>query len=162
MVDGAVSHDQITRFLSAADYDGRTLWQQVKPLVRDIQQDDGVLLVDDTIQTKAAYGMRMSSICWHYDHSQNRSVKGINCGLTACIMSDGVSVPVTYELIRKPILFSDVQTRRVKRKSLVTKNELMRKMLRTPRQHNQLEPIAIVLADSWFGQRKLNLHPKDP
>ena len=33
LVDGVVSHDQVTRFLSGADYDGRTLWQQVKPLV---------------------------------------------------------------------------------------------------------------------------------
>ena len=36
--------------------------------------------------------MRMS--CWHYDHSQNRSVKGIN--LLNCVYhADGVSVPVT-------------------------------------------------------------------
>ena len=41
LVDGAVSHDQVTRFLSGADYDGQTLWQQIKPLVRDIQQEDG-------------------------------------------------------------------------------------------------------------------------
>ena len=38
LVDGVVSHDQVTRFLSGADYDGRTLWQQVKPLVREIEQ----------------------------------------------------------------------------------------------------------------------------
>ena len=37
-------------------------------------------------------------ICWHYDHSQNRSVINLlNC-------ADGVSLPVTYELIRKPTL----------------------------------------------------------
>jgi hypothetical protein len=40
LVEGAVSHDQITRFLSRMDYDGRTLWQQVKPLVRDVEQDE--------------------------------------------------------------------------------------------------------------------------
>ena len=76
LVDGAVSHDQVTRFLSAADYDGRTLWQQVKPLVRDLQQADGVLIVDDTIQPKP-HTDENDLICWHYDHSQNRSVKGI-------------------------------------------------------------------------------------
>ena len=89
-------------------------------------------------------------ICWHYDHSQNRSVKGIN--LLNCVYhADGVSLPVTYELIRKPILFSDMQTRQVKRKSLHTKNELMRQMLRTC-QHNQL-PYRYVLADSWFSAK---------
>ena len=39
LVEGTLSHAQATRFQSAADYDGRMLWQQVKPLVRDIQQD---------------------------------------------------------------------------------------------------------------------------
>ena len=149
LVEGAISHDQVTRFLSAADYDGRTLWQQIKPLVRDIQQDDGVLIVDDTIQAKP-HTDENDLICWHYDHSQNRSVKGIN--LLNCVYhAGGVSLPVTYELIRKPILFSEVQTRQVKRKSLHTKNELMRQMLRTC-QHNQL-PYRYVLADSWFSAK---------
>ena len=149
LVDGAVSHDQVTRFLSGADYDGQTLWQQVKPLVRDIQQDDGVLIVDDTIQEKPPTDEN-ALICWHYDHSQNRSVKGIN--LLNCVYhAGGVSLPVTYELIRKPILFSDVQTRQVKRKSAVTKNALMRQMLRTC-QRNQI-PYRYVLADSWFSAK---------
>ena len=89
-------------------------------------------------------------ICWHYDHSQRRSVKGLN--LLNCVYhADGVSLPVTYALIRKPILFSDVQTRQVKRKSLGTKNEQMRQMLRTC-QHNQI-PYRYVLADSWFSAK---------
>ena len=67
-------------------------------------------------------------ICWHYDHSQNRTVKGIN--LLNCVYhASDVSLPVTYELITKPVLYTDVKTRRVKRKSLVTKNDLMREML---------------------------------
>ena len=92
----------------------------------------------------------MTLICWHYDHSQNRAVKGIN--LLNCVYhADGVSLPVTYELIRKPILFSDLKTHQVKRKSLHTKNELMRKMLRAC-QHNQLK-YRYVLADSWFSAK---------
>ena len=62
-------------------------------------------------------------ICWHFDHSKNRSVKGLN--LLNCIYQAGeVSVPVAYELVRKPIRFCDRQTRRVKRKSEVSKNRL--------------------------------------
>ena len=149
LVDGALSHDQVTRFLSGADYDGRTLWQQVKPMVREIEQDDGVLIVDDTIQEKP-HTDENDLICWHYDHSQHRTVKGIN--LLNCVYhAGGVSLPVTYELIRKPILFSEVQTRQVKRKSLHTKNELMRQMLRVC-QHNQL-PYRYLLADSWFSAK---------
>ncbi len=149
LVDGAVSHDQVARFLSGADYDGQTLWQQVKPLVHKIQQTNGMLIVDDTIQEKP-HTDENDLICWHYAHSQNRSVKGPN--LLNCVYhADGVSLPVTYELIRKPILFSEVQTRQVKRKSLHTKNELMRQMLRMC-QHNQIT-YRYVLADSWFSAK---------
>ena len=152
LVDGAVSHDQVTRFLSGADYDGKTLWQQVKPLVREIEQADGVLIVPPRTRGQAKpHTDENDLICWHYDHSQNRSVKGLN--LLNCVYhASGVSLPVTYALIDKPILFSDVQTRQVKRKSLHTKNELMRQMLRTC-QHNQI-PYRYVLADSWFSAKE--------
>ena len=62
-----------------------------------------------------------------------------------------MSLTVTYALIRKPILFSDVQTCQVKRKSLYTQNELMRQMLHTC-QHNQL-PYRYVLAIAGFRPR---------
>ena len=123
--------------------------RQIKPLVRDIQQDDGVLIIDDTIQEKP-HTDENDLICWHYDHSQNRAVKGLN--LLNCVYHAGeTSLPVTYELIRKPILFSDLQTQQVRRKSMHTKNELMRKMLRAC-QRNQL-PYRYVLADSWFSAK---------
>ena len=46
-------------------------------MIRDIEQDDGVLIFDDTIQEKP-YTDENDLICWHYDHSQSRTVKGIN------------------------------------------------------------------------------------
>ena len=49
-VEGAVSHDQVTR--PREDYDSKTLWEQVKPMVRAIEQPDGVLIFDDTTQEK--------------------------------------------------------------------------------------------------------------
>ncbi len=52
LLEGAISHDQVTRFLSRTDYDAKTLWQHVKPMIRSIQKDDGVLIFDDTIQEK--------------------------------------------------------------------------------------------------------------
>jgi len=150
LVEGAVSHDQVTRFLSGSVYDSKTLWQQVKPMVRTIEQDDGVLIFDDTIQEKA-HTDENELICWHFDHSQNRTVKGIN--LLNCVYhASDVTIPVAYELIQKPTLFSDVKTRRVKRKSEVTKNELLRQMLRVC-QHNQLK-YRYVLADSWFSAKE--------
>ena len=56
--------------------------------------------------------------------------------LLNCIYQAGeVSVPVAYELVRKPIPFCDRQTRQVKRKSEGTKNQLLRQMLRTCQQN---------------------------
>ncbi len=53
MVEGKVSHDQVTRFLSAQEYTSKDLWHQVKRTVRSVERDDGVLILDDTIQEKA-------------------------------------------------------------------------------------------------------------
>ena len=150
LLEGAISHDQVTRFLSRTDYDAKTLWQQIKPMVRAMQQDDGVLIFDDTIQEKP-HTDENDLICWHYDHSQNRTVKGIN--LLNCVYHAGdVSLPVTYALINKPILYTDVKTHRVKRKSLVTKNDLMRDMLRVCKR-NRIK-YRYVLADSWFSSKE--------
>ena len=60
MVDGDVSHDQITRFLSAQEYTSKDLWHQVKSTVRSIERDDGVLIFDDTI-SKRKFGPTRAS-----------------------------------------------------------------------------------------------------
>ena len=44
MLEGEVSHDRITRFLSADVYDSKALWRLVKPMVREIESDEGVLI----------------------------------------------------------------------------------------------------------------------
>jgi hypothetical protein len=59
---------------------------------------------------------------------------------------------VAFELVTKPILYSDLQTRKLKRKSEVTKNELMRQMIRTCIQ-NELK-FCFVLTDSWFSSEE--------
>lgn len=50
MMDNAVSHDQITRFLSKNEFTSKDLWLQVKATVRKIESEDGCLIFDDTIQ----------------------------------------------------------------------------------------------------------------
>ena len=77
LTDGVVSHDQVTRFLSEPRKTGADLWAKVKPLVRQIQSSEGVLIFDDTIEEKP-YTDENEIVCWHWDHSQNRHVKGIN------------------------------------------------------------------------------------
>jgi hypothetical protein len=53
MTGGAMSHDKITRFLSEKELNSSELWRLVKPLVREIEDEDsGVLIIDDTIEEK--------------------------------------------------------------------------------------------------------------
>jgi hypothetical protein len=124
MVDRQVSHDKVTRFLSARQYTSKDLWAQVKPTLRSVQSNEGVLIFDDTIQEKA-WTDESELMCWHYDHVSGRNVRGINL-LNALYNSNGASIPVAFELVKKPIQYSDLKTRKPRRKSEVTKNELMR------------------------------------
>jgi len=52
MTDNAVSHDQITRFLSKNKFGSKELWKRVKKTVREIESEEGCLIFDDTVQEK--------------------------------------------------------------------------------------------------------------
>jgi len=52
LLGNAVSHDRITRLLSGRDFTSSDLWQAVKPLVRQVQSEDAVLIIDDSIEEK--------------------------------------------------------------------------------------------------------------
>lgn len=149
MVHGAVSHDKITRFLSEREYTSKDLWLEVKSAVRQIEREDGVLIFDDTICEKM-WTDENEVVCWHYDHTKGRLVKGINL-LNALYHNGGVSIPVAFEVVNKPLQFCDVSTRQFKRASLVTKNELMRDMMAVC-MANQLK-FCYVLMDSWYAAR---------
>lgn len=150
MLDNAISHDKITRFLSGRQFDSKDLWRLVKSTVRSIESSDGVIIFDDTIQEKC-WTDENEIMAWHFDHSKNRAVKGVN--ILNCLYNvDGADIPVAFEIIRKTIRFCDLATRKEKRKSEVTKNELMRSML-TVCVHNNLL-FKYVLADSWFASKE--------
>ena len=124
MVEGEVSHDQVTRFLSGQDFTSKDLWRQVKSMVRSVENSDGVLIFDDTIQEKA-WTDENELMCWHYDHVSGRNVRGINL-LNALYHCNGASIPVAFELVKKPIQYCNIEIRQLKRRSEVTKNELSR------------------------------------
>ena len=147
LLEGEISHDQVTRFLSSNDFTSKELWNKVKKDVRKIEDDSGVLIFDDTVQEKR-YSKENDLICWHFDHTVNRSVKGINL-LNCLYHANGVSLPVAFELVTKPTRYCDLKTKKEKRKSDITKNENLRAMLKTCQQ-NQLK-WRYVLADSWFS-----------
>jgi len=150
MIEGQIAHDQITRFLSAEEFTSKDLWTLVKPTVREVEQDDAVLIFDDTIQEKP-YTDENEVMCWHYDHTKGRAVQGFN--LLNCLYHvNGVTIPVAFELIKKPFEYCDLKTRKLKRTSLHTKNELMRNMLSVCLQ-NKLK-FRFVLFDIWFSSKE--------
>jgi len=95
--------------LSQSHFSSTYLWYLVKSTVRDLETDDGVLIFDDTIQEKP-YTDENEIVTWHFDHSKGRTVKGINL-LNCLYYASDVTVPVAFEIINKPILYSDIETR---------------------------------------------------
>jgi len=150
LLGGAISHDQVQRFLASPKKSGADLWKVVKPYVRQMQSQTGVLIVDDSISEKL-YTDENQIICWHYDHSKGRSVKGINF-ISALYHVNGMSLPVGYHLVEKTAFYIDKKTGQEKRRSLVTQNEVYQQLLRQA-VHNQI-PFAYVLNDVWFASAK--------
>lgn len=147
LVGGSLSHDEITRLLAGEVQSSASWWQRVKPLVRQNERKDGVLIFDDSIEEKP-YTDENDIICWHYDHSKGRTLKGINF-LTALYQSGEVSLPVAFQLIAKTEDYIDAKSSQSKRRSPKTKNEYYRAMVATC-VHNQLR-FRYVLNDSWYA-----------
>jgi hypothetical protein len=147
LVNGSVSHDQITRFLAEEKRTAADLWRIVKPYVRESESADGVLIIDDSIAEKP-YTDENDIICWHYDHTTGSNVKGINF-LTALYHSQAVSLPVSFTLIAKTERYLDAKTGKEKRRSPVSKNESYRAMV-AQALLNRLR-FRYVLNDVWFA-----------
>ena len=154
LLEGSVSHDQITRMLSGHVYCSKDLWYEVKSLVREYESDDACLIFDDTIVHKP-YTDENELISWHWDHSKGCKVKGINL-LTAFYhtetptSSEVLRIPVSFECVKKTFVFSEIKTRKLKRQSPITKNEMMRAMIRQLIVSQHLI-FRYVLTDSWFS-----------
>jgi hypothetical protein len=147
LLNGEISHDNVYRHLSGERQTSVDLWRIVKPHVRKIESEDGVAIVDDSISEKP-YTDENEIICWHYDHSQQRSVKGINF-VTCLYFNAGVSLPIGFELIAKTEHYTDPKDGKEKRRSPKTKNEYYREMLQQA-VHNQVA-FKYVLNDVWFS-----------
>jgi hypothetical protein len=156
LLDEEISHDKFTRMLSSTEKTSKDLWLNVKPLVRKYENDDSCLSIDDCIIEKL-YTDENDLICWHYDHSKGRSVKGINL-LTAFYHTQGkgqkvpLRIPIAFETIKKTIKYQDPKTGKEKRRSRESKNEMMRSMIQEA--FNKELRFKYVLADSWFSSKE--------
>lgn len=147
LLGGEISHDQIQRMLAGPEQGSADLWRIVKPHVRQMASEDGVMIVDDSIAEKP-YTDENEIICWHHDHSRERNVKGINF-VTCLYHSRGVSLPIGFELVRKTQRYTDPKDGKEKRRSAKTKNEMYRDLLQQAVK-NRI-PFKYALNDIWFA-----------
>lgn len=147
LLDGQVSHDQVTRLLATEPQKSTDLWRIVKPLVRQVERPDAVLSIDDSIGEKP-YTDENEIVCWHWSHSFDRHVKGIEF-LTAFYHVGEVSLPIAFDLVEKTESYVDPKTGTTKRRSPISKNQRYGMLLRIA-VHNQV-PFHYLLNDVWFA-----------
>ena len=156
LLDEGYSHDQISRFLSTKEFTQTDFWKIVKKLIRKVEHDLGVISIDDTISEKP-HSAENDLICWHWDHSKQRSVKGINilnfAYHTDLPDSQEVTLPVSFETIKKTEAYFDVKTQKVKRRSPKTKNEIVRDRLYVLTKYNRVK-FRYVVWDTWFSSKE--------
>jgi hypothetical protein len=150
LLDGELSHDQITSRLRQITGGSPELWYLVKPTIRKHESEEGVLIFDDTLEHKP-YSDENTIVGWYFDHSSNRSVKGINI-LNCIYHNEAISLPVAFEIVQKLQEVTDPKTGKTKFVSEESKNEMMRNMLHVCCQ-NRLK-FSYVLADSWFSSKE--------
>ena len=147
LTNNAISHDKVTRVLSSQDFTVADLWMSAKQSCRSIEEEDGVLIIDDTIGEKP-YIDENELICWHFDHKEQRSVKGINI-LSSLYKTSKGTAAVGYEIVRKTEHYIDEKTGKAKRKSPVSKQEHCRNLILQA--INNGISFKYVLYDSWFA-----------
>ena len=111
-----------------------------------MQSEAGVLIIDDSIAEKP-FSDENDIVCWHYDHSKQTQVKGINF-MTALYHSQNVSLPVGFTLIAKTEIYFGKEGK-AQRRSPVGKNESYRAMLQQA-VTNQI-PFRYVMNDNWYS-----------
>lgn len=149
LLEGEVSHDQVSRFLQQVEPFSRTLWQLAKPVVRQIEQEDGTISVDDCVIPKP-HSQENGVVEWYFDHTTNRTVLGISfiTAYYSVITPMGrLGVPVAGEVIvKKPVW--DEKKHTTKMKSPITKNEHYRVLLASCKA-NRIK-YKYVLNDTWY------------
>jgi hypothetical protein len=160
LLGGSVSHDRIQRFLAQEEFTSADLWHIVKPHVRAIERPDGCIIIDDTISEKP-YTDENDIIAWHYDHSKDRMVKGINFMSAVYYVPQvpqvpqldeshpEVSLPVAFRLVAKTEQYVDKKDGKTKRRSPISKNEHYQALLRQAKQNQVL--FRFVLNDIWYA-----------
>ena len=128
-----VSHDSVTDYLQNDKLRPRSLWERVRPLLKD--SAEAYLLVDDSVQNKQ-YSRQIELVKRQYSGAEHGLVRGI--GVVNLVHSDGqVFYPIDYRI------FGSEQDGK-------TKNEHFREMLLNAKSDKALQAKTI-LFDSWYA-----------
>ena len=145
VLNNQVTHDMATQLVSSGYISSQRLWSIVKPMCEEIEDENGALIIDDSIEAKP-YTDCNDLICWHFDHTVNRSVKGVNF-VSAIYDNWKMSLPTGVCFVKKDMIYIDKQGK-TKRKSSISKQEHFRTLVKHGVQHLRFR---YVLADSWFA-----------
>ena len=156
LLERALSHDHITRWLSQATYGPADIWRQAKPLIRQAEArrpagECAVLIVDDSVLEKAHTDAN-ELIVPIWDHSQQHYVKGLNF-VSLLYQAGELALPIAVELVRKTVPVYHPKTQKTNCQSPFTKNEYLQQMLRValPGRPQQQVAYSYLLADSWYA-----------
>ena len=131
-LDG-VSHDAVSDYLQRDQLTPRSLWERVKPLLKD--SPTAYLLVDDSVQNKQ-YSRQIELVKRQYSGAEHGLVRGI--GVVNLVYSDGeVFYPIDYRI------YAPEQDGK-------SKNEHFREMLLNAKSDKSLQAKTI-LFDSWYA-----------
>ena len=156
MTEGEIIHDKVTRFLSESDFSSKELWKLVKPTIREIQTEEGIVAIDDTIEEKP-YTEENEIVSWYHDHTKGRAVKGINI-LSALYINDKGKIPLNYMIVRKTKTVYDAKKGKEKRVSEETKNQMYQKILNQIIKNKVQFKYAI--NDVWYASAANMVHVK--
>lgn len=148
MVNSELSHDKITRMLSLGEINSKRLWKMTKPMCQEIQGEEGVIIIDDSVEEKQYTDMN-KLINWHFDHCVGRCIKGVNF-VSSIYHNKSMSLPVCVEFIKKDMPYIN-KIGKLAYKSSKKKNEIFREMVNISVINLYFK---YVLADIWYSSAK--------
>jgi hypothetical protein len=160
VLNDTYSHDSITRMLSQPEINQKTYWRSIKKIVRRVEDNEGVISIDDFILHKP-HSSQNEIVAYHYDHTSGKTKRGINIVSFTYVnrkIEPKVKIPIAFELIRKDIeetkTVKDKKTgkfiQKTSRKASISKNELLRTRLKTLTHQNNIKYRHIVF-DTWYS-----------
>ena len=147
------SHDIFTKqlLLDRELDDDIKLWKNIKSLLRYYENENsGCILIDDCLLHKPHTKVNNDVVCWHYDHVSQKMAKGILMLNFHYTDDSGISIPLGYEIISKTENKYNEEFKKDTKKSMFTKNEIMRDKLKILHLNNHVK-FKYVLFDKWFS-----------